>query len=249
MPNFRMLCVTAHPDDEAGGFGGALLLYRERGVETNVICLTPGQAAKNRGGHQADAELAAVRRKEFAAACAILKVTRGEVLDFPDSRLDRVDLYVAVGELVRRIREIRPQLVITFGVEGGHTAHPDHTMASILATLAYHWAGRSNRYTEQLGDGLQPYRAQKLYQTTSTFTLPDRQPISLAPPTTVIDIGPFLETKINAFKAHSTQAPLFPLFEGTVHKRGKYEMYHLAASIRPGAVQSENDLFEGVVPD
>jgi LmbE family N-acetylglucosaminyl deacetylase len=244
-----MLCVTAHPDDEAGGFGGSLLLYQRRGVETNVICLTPGQAAKNRGGYQTDEELSAARRKEFAAACAILKVTQGEVLDFPDSRLDHVDLYGAVGELVRRIRRIRPHLVITFGTEGGHTAHPDHTMASILATLAYHWAGRSNRYTDQLTDGQQPYRVQKLYQTTSTFTLPDRQPISQAPPTAIIDIGPFLETKIIAFKAHATQAPLFPLFEKTVRKRGNYEMYHLAASIRPGPVQSEDDLFAGVSPD
>jgi LmbE family N-acetylglucosaminyl deacetylase len=244
-----MLCVTAHPDDEAGGFGGSLLLYQARGVETNVICLTPGQAARNRGGYQADEELAAVRRKEFAAACNILKVTRGEVLNFPDSRLDHVDLYMAVGELVRRIRQIQPQLMITFGAEGGHTAHPDHTMASILATLAYHWAGRSNRYTDQLEAGLQPCRVQKLYHTTSTFTLPDRQPISLAPPTAVIDVGPYLETKINAFKAHVTQAPLFPLFEGTVRKRGKYEMYHLAASVRPGAAPSENDLFEGIVAE
>ncbi|HVG91815.1 MAG TPA: PIG-L family deacetylase, partial [Alphaproteobacteria bacterium] len=41
----RLLCFTAHPDDEAGGFGGTLLRYAERGVETHVICLTPGQAA------------------------------------------------------------------------------------------------------------------------------------------------------------------------------------------------------------
>lgn len=249
MPSLRMLCVTAHPDDEAGGFGGALLLYRQRGVETYVICLTPGQAAKNRGGHQSDAELAAVRRNEFTAACKILKVTRGEVLDFPDSRLDHIDLYSAAGELVRRIRQLRPQLMITFGTEGGHSAHPDHTMASTLATLAYHWAGRSNRYTEQIEAGLQPYGVQKLYHTTSTFTVPNRQPISLAPPTAVIDVGPFVETKIGAFKAHTTQAPLFPLFEETVQKRGKYEMYHLAASVRLGSGQPESDLFEGIVAD
>ena len=42
----RLLCITAHPDDEAGGFGGTLLQYAERGVETHVVCLTPGQAAR-----------------------------------------------------------------------------------------------------------------------------------------------------------------------------------------------------------
>ena len=175
----RLLCVTAHPDDEAGGFGGSLLLSRARAVETYVLCLTPGQAATHRGGHQADQELAAARRQEFACACEILQVTRGEVLDYPDAGLQRVDPLQAVGELVRRMRQIRPQVVITFGPEGGVTGHIDHSMASLFATMAYHWAGRGNRYPEQFTDGLQPHRAQKLYYGTATFALPDRQPISL----------------------------------------------------------------------
>jgi len=249
MGNLRLMCVTAHPDDEAGGFGGSLLLYQSRGVETYIVCLTPGQAARNRGGHQADEDLAAARRKEFAAACEILKVTGGEVLDYPDAHLDRADLYAVVGELALRIRRIRPQVVITFGPEGAMTAHPDHSMASIFATMAYHWAGRTNRYVEQLNNGLRPHRTQKLYYTTSTFTLPDRQPVSPSPPTTVVNIAPYVETKIRAFKAHTTQAPLFPLFEKNVARRGHFEMFHLAASIRPGPVEPEEDLFAGVVGD
>ena len=85
----RMMCITAHPDDEAGGFGGSLRLYHDREVETCVICLTPGQAASHRGGARNDEELAAMRRKEFAAACEILKVSRGTVLDYPDGQLHR----------------------------------------------------------------------------------------------------------------------------------------------------------------
>src|SRR5438270_628846 len=72
----RMMVVTAHPDDEASSFGGSLRLYRERGIETSVICLTPGQAATYRGGAHNDQELGAMRRREFAAACEILKVSR-----------------------------------------------------------------------------------------------------------------------------------------------------------------------------
>ena len=33
----KLLCITAHPDDEAGGFGGTLALYTERGVEISAI--------------------------------------------------------------------------------------------------------------------------------------------------------------------------------------------------------------------
>jgi LmbE family N-acetylglucosaminyl deacetylase len=245
----RLLCVTAHPDDEAGGFGGSLLLYRERGVETYVVCLTPGQAATHRGNTRSDEELAAQRRREFQASCRMLKVTQGEVLDYPDGALDRADLYQVVEELVLRVRAIRPQVVITLGPEGAITAHPDHSMAAVFATMAFHWAGRANRYVDQLRDGVRPHQTQKLYYSTALFTLPDRQPVSLPPATTTIDIGGYLETKIAAFKQHQSQAPLFSLFENSVRKRGQQEQFHLAARSVPSVIKPESDLFEGVAED
>ncbi len=242
----RLLCVTAHPDDEAGGFGGSLLLYRQRGVETFVVCLTPGQAATHRGNARTDSDLAEQRRGEFASACGILQVTRGEVLDYPDAGLDRTDFYGLVGDLVQRIRSIRPQIILTLGPEGAVTAHPDHSMASLFTTAAFHWAGRANRYVEQLNNGVRPHRVQKLYYSTALFTLPDRQPVALPPATTTIHIGDFLETKIAAFKAHTTQAPLFTLFENNVRKRGREELFHLAARSVPSVMHPETDLFEGI---
>ena len=103
-----MMVVTAHPDDEASSFGGCLCLYRERGVETSIVCLTPGQAATYRGGARNDQELAARRREEFAAACKILKVSQGIVLDYPDGQLHRLDMQRVVSDLTLRIREFRP---------------------------------------------------------------------------------------------------------------------------------------------
>jgi LmbE family N-acetylglucosaminyl deacetylase len=245
MEGRRLLCVTAHPDDEVG-FGGSLLIYRACGVATYVICLTPGQAATHRGGHEADEDLAAARRAEFAAACEILQVSHGEVLDFPDGRLDRLDLNAAVAALVLRIRQIRPQVVVTFGPEGATTAHPDHSMASIFTTLAYHWAGRSNRYAGQLSDAVQPHLAQKLYYVTAPFKRPERPPVAPAPPTATIDISGYLEHKIRAFRAHASQAPLFPIFEAALRQRGNYEIFHLAARTRLGPMTPEDDLFTGV---
>ena len=61
----RLLCVTAHPDDESGGFGGALLLAHARDADTTVICLTEGRAASNRGDTRSDDELAAARLAEL----------------------------------------------------------------------------------------------------------------------------------------------------------------------------------------
>jgi LmbE family N-acetylglucosaminyl deacetylase len=242
------MVITAHPDDEAGGFGGALRVYADRGVETCVLCLTPGQAATNRGGAKTDHELATMRRKEFAASCEILGVSRGIVLDYPDGQLHRQDLYRVVSDLTLQVREFRPQVMLTFGPEGGITAHTDHSMASLFASLAFHWAGRDNRFPDQLG-GQKPHRPQKLYYATANFSLPDRQPVTLPPITTTIAIGKHLETKITAFKAHASQEPLWARFEDRLRKLMREERYHLAAAVKSGPVLTETDLFVEVVDE
>lgn len=187
-----------------------------------------------------------MRRKEFQASCELLRVRRGEVLNFRDGALDRENFLQVTGELVQRIRSICPQVVITMGPEGSITAHPDHSMAGIFATMAFQWAGRSDRFTEQLKKGLQPHRAQKLYYSTSNFFLEGRQSIAQAPITARIHVKEFLPTRIAAFKLHTTQSPLFDLFEKNVARRGEHEMYHLTAAISPGAAREETDLFEGI---
>ena len=242
----RILCITAHPDDEAASFGGTLLKYGEQGVETFVICLTPGQAAKHRGNAKSDEQLAALRREEFAASCRVLKITRGEVLDYPDAALHTTSFNDVVRDLASRIRQLRPHIILAMGTEGAVTAHPDHSMAALFATLAFHWAARPDRFPEQLTNGLKAHRTQKLYYSTASFTLPDRPPVALAPASAKIEIGQFLETKLSAFKAHHTQAPLFPIFEGIVRKRGGSELFHLAATSTPQKMEFEEDLFNGI---
>jgi LmbE family N-acetylglucosaminyl deacetylase len=242
----RLLCVTAHPDDEAGGFGGTLLACAKRGIETYVLCMTAGQAASNRGSARSDAELMELRRAEFAESCKILKVTRGEVLDYPDGKLERAEFYPTVADLTRRMRVLRPQVVITMGPDGAITGHTDHSMVSIFTTMAFHWAGRNTRFPEQLNGGIEPHRGQKLYYATARFTIPERLPVAPGPVTASIDIREFLEGKISAFKAHTTQAALFNFFEDVVRKRGTQELFHLAAASTPRSAEQETDLFAGV---
>lgn len=243
------MCVTAHPDDEAGGFGGTLRMYADRGAETSVVCLTPGQAASHRGRAKSDQELAEMRRAEFAASCRILKVSRPVVLNYPDGQLYLQQLNRVVYELTMQLRQFRPHVVMTFGPDGGVTGHPDHGMAGIFASLAFQWAGRTNRYADQFDIGLQPHRSQKLYYGTANFTLPGRQPVAFPPSTAVIDFGDLLEIKIAAFKAHTSQQPLWSLFEGNARGRGAKEMFHLAAALKAGPIERETDLFAGVEED
>ncbi|MGB8887347.1 MAG: PIG-L family deacetylase [Candidatus Korobacteraceae bacterium] len=248
----KLLCITAHPDDEAGGFGGTLQLYGERGVETSVVCLTAGTAARNRGTARTNQELAQLRRAEFAASCKVLKVAHGEVLDYPDSRLDRTDVYQAAGDLVLRIRQLRPHVIVTFGPDGGLTGHVDHAMAGVFATMAFEWAGRPDRYFEQLEQGQTPHRAQKLYYLAADFLLDDRQPIAPPTITTRIEIGKErFEKKHLAFRQHTTQKPLFERVRKNLVQRleGSVEMYHLVATRDPREATLETDLFEGVMED
>jgi LmbE family N-acetylglucosaminyl deacetylase len=246
----KLLCITAHPDDEAGAFGGTLLLYGERGVETSVVCLTAGTAAKNRGAAQTNAELARLRTAEFMASCKFLGVSHSEVLNYPDGQLDRANFFEVVGDLVARIRRIRPHVVLTFGADGGLTGHPDHAVAGVLATQAFQWAGRPDRYPEQIAQGLGPHRAQKLYHFAADFVLPDRMPIAPLTVTARVKVGrDRFEKKNQAFRLHTTQSPLFDRLRKNLGKMPTQEMFHLSATSRPREAKFETDLFEGVVDE
>ncbi len=244
---FRLLCITAHPDDEAGAFGGTLALYSDRGVEVSVVCLTAGTAARNRGSARTDEELAVLRTAEFRASCELLGIQHGEVMAYPDGKLDRANFYEVVGELVARIRTSRPHVVLTFGQDGGLTGHPDHAMAGVFATQAFHWAERPDRYPEQISSGLQAHAAQKLYYATADFKLADRMPTSPPTVTTRIEVGAErFERKNQAFMKHLTQEPLFARLRKNLGNMPTYEMFHLAATREPQEARFETDLLEGV---
>src|SRR5271156_5146068 len=203
------MCFTAHPDDECGAFGGALMQAHQRGVETSVVCLTEGRAGSHRGNARNDDELAGLRRQEFAAALRVLSVDHGEVLNYPDGGLVRQDFTAVTTVLVAHLRRFRPHVVLTFGGDGNVNLHPDHTMVCFFATAAFHWAGRSNFAAE---DGLLPYRPQKLYYAVAPFLAQadaeEARRITLLPASLVLPLGALKARKIEAFHQHKTQAAL-----------------------------------------
>jgi len=245
----KLLCTTAHPDDEAWAFGGSLLKYHEQGVETHVICLTRGHAATNRGDAISGDELAAMRTEEFYEACRILQVTQATILDYPDGGLASLDFIQVASDLMRRIREIKPQVVLTLGLEGTVTAHVDHSSVGLLTTAAFHWAARSDKFAGPLAGGLPPHRAQKLYYTTALKTWPERQPVALSPVTTKIDVRKYTDIKVAAFRAHHSQIPLLETY-GDRTLRKSEELFHLAAAAQPETLSAiETDLFSGISDD
>jgi LmbE family N-acetylglucosaminyl deacetylase len=242
----KLLCVTAHPDDEAGCFGGILSKYSEAGVVCSVVCLTAGERAANRGGLVEDEALKATRRQEFADSCHLLGVAHCEVLHYPDGALDRANFDEVAGTLVRILRTVRPHVVVTFGADGYLTAHPDHGMVGMFTSAAFQWAARNNRYAAQLEDGLTPWQARKLYYVTAEFSLPERPVVSLPPVTARISVLPYLNRKNEAFAKHKSQHPLYKVFEHAQQQAGDHELFHLAATAEVTPMQMEHDLFEGI---
>jgi len=238
----KLMCVTAHPDDECYGFGGALALASERGIETYVVCLTDGQAATNRGDAATGEALGSMRREEFRRSCDVLGVMQHEMMDYQDGRLESVEIPVVAEKLVERMRRFQPDVVITFGGDGGQNIHPDHMMTSMLTTAAFHWAGQTKRYPA-VGS---PHQAARLYYLTSNVHIPDRPPAIMMPWTVKLDIRSVRERKSEAFRQHISQAPLMEKTKDFFAKHGAEEFYALAATPEPQAARQITDLFDGL---
>ncbi len=238
----RLLCVTAHPDDECFAFGGALALASLRQVETSIVCLTDGSAGSFRGAASSAQELGQLRRAEFAASCQILGVRHHEVLDYQDGQLEHQPISRLAADIVRRIRILRPQVLITFGGDGGLNTHADHTVVSAATTAAFHWAGSPKRFPD-LGD---LYTPQRLYYLTMSFFVEGRLRHIPAPWTLTLDVSSVLPYKLQAMQAHTTQTPLMERSRPIFDEHGGQERYLLAASVIPQPATPSTEMFESI---
>jgi LmbE family N-acetylglucosaminyl deacetylase len=243
----RLLCITAHPDDESGAFGGALMLARNAGAETCVLCFTDGQAAHFRGDAAGDAELGAIRREEMASACAVLGVTRFEVLHFPDGALAQENFHAMTGAAVGYIRRWRPQVVLTFGGDGGVNLHRDHTVVSAVATMAFHWAGRREMFPSK---GT-PWSPQKLYYSSTPFISVRGQSelahtAAITPWSLTLELGSLGERKFEAFAKHASQHGVLERVGDQVKRAMQTERYLLVARRGGTSVTADESMFAGI---
>lgn len=222
----KLLCIIAHPDDECFAFGGAIALAADQGAEVSVICLTDGQAASYRGNSTSAQELGQIRRQEFAASCKVLGVAHTELLDYQDAQLEFADFSRAAGRLVERIRSFQPEVIVTFGADGGLNTHADHIMVSCFTTAAFHWSGNPKRYPEA-GPLFTPSR---LFHISTDFFLPNRLSPLPNPWTVQLDIRSVADRKREAFRQHTSQAPLMEQTRPFFDEHGANEFYTLVAT-------------------
>ncbi|MAU12799.1 MAG: hypothetical protein CL607_23450 [Anaerolineaceae bacterium] len=126
----RILAAYAHPDDECFCSGGTLATYTAAGAEALVISATPGDAGQIHDSYNTTRQtLGSTRARELEDSCAALGVQHVQCWDYPDGSLAHVDITEVVDRLVTTMTEFQPDVVLTFGHDGGY-GHPDHIAIS-----------------------------------------------------------------------------------------------------------------------
>ncbi|MFG2193036.1 N-acetyl-1-D-myo-inositol-2-amino-2-deoxy-alpha-D-glucopyranoside deacetylase [Streptomyces sp. NPDC048639] len=157
LPGHRLLLVHAHPDDETINNGATMAKYAAEGAHVTLVTCTLGEEGEVIPADLAhlaadrDDTLGTHRIGELAAAMAELGVTDHRFLGGPGRYRDsgmmglaqndrpdafwQADLDEAAAHLVAVVREVGPQVLVTYDENGGY-GHPDHIQAHRVAMRA-----------------------------------------------------------------------------------------------------------------
>jgi len=289
----RLLLVHAHPDDETIGTGVTMASYAAQGALVTLVTCTLGEEGEvlvPELAHLAadrDGGLGEHRVGELAAACEALGVKDHRFLGGAGRYVDsgmmglpsnarpgcfwQADLDEAAAHLVAVIREVRPQVVVTYDENGGY-GHPDHIQAHRVAMRGIEVA-RDGSWRPDLGeawsvakvywtavprsvlqagiDALRESGQENFFAVESADELPFGVPD--AEVTTAVDGALHMEAKVAAMRAHATQisldGPFFALSNMVGHEIMGMEYYRLVSG-EPGEQRDldgrESDLFSGV---
>lgn len=225
-----LLAVFAHPDDESILVGGTLARLADQGWRTALICATRGEWGPISDDSLADySTLGEARERELRQACDVLGVRWLRFLDLPDGGVQAIqgkpEEKPILEMIVRAIRELQPQLVLTFGPDGLY-GHPDHIAIGELTTWACAMGANPAFFPEHLEQGLAVYDVPSVayptapkgyypallaelekagYPTDLWAIPPERFGVPPDRITTAFDISPFLDRKLAALRCHRTQ--------------------------------------------
>ena len=282
----RLLAVHAHPDDESSKGAATLARYAADGAEVTVVSCTGGESGsvlndKFALGYRAARDMTGLRRVEMAQAQAALGIEH-VWLGYVDSGLPdegeplralsfaTIPVEVSGRPLVRLIRRLRPQVVVTYDETGGYP-HPDHIRNHEVTMWAVEHAAAG---LPELGE---PWEVQKLYfdRTMSGARLrallgaleavaPDDERLPFVREwvermgdrgetmTTRVDVAAHLEARDIALRAHASQVDPESRFffwpNELLRQTWPTDDYELVRSSVASAAP-EDDLFAGVEED
>jgi LmbE family N-acetylglucosaminyl deacetylase len=139
-----VLCIWAHPDDEAYLSAGLMMRAIDTGRRAVCVTATKGEAGFPDDDPRSLAERSRIREAELAACLAILGVTEHRWLGYADGGCAGVDDKEAAQAIAAIVDEVRPDTVLTFGPDGG-TGHSDHIAICRWTTAAMTRAGHQAR--------------------------------------------------------------------------------------------------------
>jgi LmbE family N-acetylglucosaminyl deacetylase len=192
----RILCISAHPDDNEFVIGGSVARWTREGRDVAFCLVTTGGAGVNE--HTPSSEgLIPIREKEQRAAARILGVTELMLLGYVDGTL--VPTLGMRRDLTRVIRRWRPDVVVCsdptvrwYGNE--YLNHPDHrAVADVALDAVFPSSETSAIFPELLAEGLPPHKVKQVLISGSLE------------PDVFVDISRTLAVKCRALKAHRSQ--------------------------------------------
>lgn len=236
----RVLYVAAHPDDE----NTLLIAYLARGrnYQTAYLSLTRGDGGQNVLGPEFGEKLGVARTQELLAARRLDGGRQffSRAVDFGFSKDYRETLSIwdrqqVLSDIVRVIREFRPDVLITrFSPQPGGT-HGHHTASAVLALEAFKLAGDAQAFPEQHLSPWQPKRILENGRFGATAAGGTQLEISGTDP--VLDIS-FAELAARSRAMHKTQG--FDNFRGG-GGGPRTESFQLLAG-----APATNDILDGV---
>ena len=239
--NKKLLCVFAHPDDEAFGPGGTIAKYAREGVEIHVLCATKGEGGRWEESSKLKAQsskLDDVRSQELLDSAKVLGIKRVEFLGYRDGTLCNANYHEIAAKVQKKMEEFEPQVVMTFdrlGVSG----HIDHMAMAMMTTYAYKKYGKSQK--------LYYYCLKKPIDADERnyfIYFPEGYDESVI--TTVIDTKEMWDIRVKAMGEHRSQKDDADWIIEHYGKKPREEYFILAEESKMKITQKENDLFSGI---
>jgi LmbE family N-acetylglucosaminyl deacetylase len=109
-----VLIIAAHPDDEILGCGGTMARLSEEGNEIHILIIAEGLTSRqeqrdriSKTNELSELSLAARKAAEIVGAQSI------EILDYPDNRMDSLDLLDIIKMIEKKIESLKPEIIFT----------------------------------------------------------------------------------------------------------------------------------------
>ncbi|NBD25676.1 PIG-L family deacetylase [Paenibacillus glycinis] len=189
----KLLAVFAHPDDESFICGGMFAKYASEGVDITLVSATRGEMGRRMGNppYLNRETMAAAREQELRDACECLGIGKLIFFDIRDKTVEFADEEALTGRIENLIRELEPDVVLTFHEKLG--GHPDHCAIGKATTAAFRRsAGKGALYFITFGDAMEhPER----YGYTHKDVIK-------------VDVRDHLAAKLASFRAHRCQTEI-----------------------------------------